>query len=339
MKLLIDFVSLMSNFVYKKKDFVSSREIKWCPGCGDYAILSAIQMAMAQLGRDKDKQCIVSGIGCSSRFPVYMNTYGFHTIHGRAPSVATGIRVQNPELDVWVITGDGDGLSIGGNHLMHLCRRNVDLVIILFNNRIYGLTKGQYSPTSEENKQTKSTPFGSIDFPLNPIAFALSCGASFVARTYDTNIKHMVDIFKEARLHKGISFIEVFQNCVIFNDKAFDHISNKGKNNILFLEDGQELSFSSEKDEFKKGLVGNDQFELLISSEAKSFLKHNTSANGFLLQMGLAKLLEQECVPMGIFRKVSCETYEERLKQQEKSLPPKKDLQELINGTINWVVK
>ena len=328
----------MSNFTYKKKDFVSEREIKWCPGCGDYAILSAIQMAMAQLGRDKDKQCIISGIGCSSRFPVYMDTYGFHTIHGRAPTVATGIKAQRPDLDVWVITGDGDGLSIGGNHLMHLCRRNVNVVIVLFNNRIYGLTKGQYSPTSEENKITKSTPLGSIDNPINPVAFALSCGASFVARTYDTNVKHMIEIFKQARLHKGLSFVEVYQNCVIFNDKAFDTITNKMANNILFLENGQALNFTSPTEE-KQSLVLDSEFKISIVSESDDSLKHDTSSSGYLLQMGLSEILESECVPMGIFRQVERKCYDEELQAQLNSVPQEKDLQKLLNGGTNWIIK
>ena len=205
-----------------KKDFVTPNDVRWCPGCGDYAILNAVQRTLPELGVAREQFVVVSGIGCSSRFPYYMNTYGFHTIHGRAPTVATGVKVANPELSVWMITGDGDGLSIGANHLLHLLRRNLDINVLLFNNRIYGLTKGQYSPTSEVGKKTKSTPFGSVDHPINPLLFALGSEATFVARTLDTDMKHMVQTFKAAQAHKGTSFIEVFQNCVIFNDKTFD---------------------------------------------------------------------------------------------------------------------
>src|SRR5687768_16705534 len=212
----------------KKADFVSDQEVRWCPGCGDYAILNNVQKVMPELGIPREKIVFVSGIGCSSRFPYYMNTYGFHSIHGRAPAVASGVKVARPDLNVWVITGDGDALSIGGNHLLHAIRRNVDLKILLFNNRIYGLTKGQYSPTSEQGKQTKSTPMGSLERPLNPLRFAIASEATFVARTYDTDLKHMAQVFEAAAKHKGVAFVEILQNCVIFNDGAFnDHIEKK----------------------------------------------------------------------------------------------------------------
>ena len=198
-----------------KKDFVTPNDVRWCPGCGDYAILNAVQRTLPELGIPREKFVVVSGIGCSSRFPYYMNTYGFHTIHGRAPTVATGVKVANPDLSVWMITGDGDRLSIRANHLLHLLRRNLDINVLLFNNRIYGLTKGQYSPTSEVGKKTKSTPVGSVDHPINPLLFALGSEATFVARTTDTDMKHMVETFKAAQAHKGTSFVEVFQNCVI----------------------------------------------------------------------------------------------------------------------------
>ena len=205
-----------------KKDFKSDQEVRWCPGCGDYAILNCVQGVMAKLGVQKENVVWVSGIGCSSRFPYYMDTYGFHGIHGRAPALASGVKTANPDLSVWIATGDGDGLSIGGNHLAHILRRNLDVKILLFNNEIYGLTKGQYSPTSPRGQRTKTSPLGSVDRPFNPLSFALGCNATFVARTLDTNMKHMEWTFMEAAKHKGTAFIEIFQNCVIFNDKCFE---------------------------------------------------------------------------------------------------------------------
>ena len=210
-----------------KKDWTSDQEVRWCPGCGDYGILLAVQQLMPELGVAPENTVFVSGIGCSSRFPYYMNTYGMHSIHGRAPAIATGVAVARPDLDVWVITGDGDGLSIGGNHLIHALRRNVNLTILLFNNRIYGLTKGQYSPTSEIGKVTKSTPFGSVDPPFNPLAVALGAEASFVARTHDLDRKHMMETFRAAHDHRGASFVEIYQNCNVFNDGQFNEITTQ----------------------------------------------------------------------------------------------------------------
>src|ERR1700745_3689525 len=207
-----------------KKDFVSNQEVRWCPGCGDYAILNNVQKVMPELGIPRERIVFVSGIGCSSRFPYYMNTYGFHTIHGRAPALATGLKLARPELKVFVVTGDGDGLSIGGNHLLHVLRRNVDVTILLFNNRIYGLTKGQYSPTSELGKVTKSTPMGSLDWPFNPLSLASGAEGPFVARAIDTDKKGMTDVLRAAAEHRGSAFVEIFQNCPIFNDDAFDYV-------------------------------------------------------------------------------------------------------------------
>src|ERR1700681_3708838 len=210
-----------------RKDFVSDQEVRWCPGCGDYAILAAVQKTMPEFGIAPENTVFISGIGCSSRFPYYMNTYGFHTIHGRAPAFATGLKITRPDLDVWVVTGDGDGLSIGGNHLIHVLRRNVDLKILLFNNKIYGLTKGQNSPTSEVGKVTKSTPMGSVDTPFNPVSLALGAEATFVARTHDLDRKHMMETIRRAHDHVGTSFVEIYQNCNVFNDGAFDSILSK----------------------------------------------------------------------------------------------------------------
>src|SRR6266568_4327725 len=230
------------------KDFKSDQEVRWCPGCGDYAILSAVQGFMPSLGIPRERIVFVSGIGCSSRFPYYMDTYGMHSIHGRAPAIATGIAVARPDLDVWVVTGDGDGLSIGGNHLIHALRRNVNFTILLFNNQIYGLTKGQYSPTSEVGKVTKSTPFGSIDHPFNPVSLALGSEASFVARTHDMDRKHMMEVFRRAHEHQGAAFVEVYQNCNVFNDGAFDTILNKDArpDMLIDLRHGEPIRFGTD---------------------------------------------------------------------------------------------
>jgi 2-oxoglutarate ferredoxin oxidoreductase subunit beta len=231
-----------------RKDFASDQEVRWCPGCGDYAILATIQRTLPGLGSTRENTVFVSGIGCSSRFPYYMNTYGFHTIHGRAPAIATGLKVSNPELDVWIITGDGDGLSIGGNHMLHVLRRNVNVQILLFNNRIYGLTKGQYSPTSLVGIRTPSTPFGSIDRPVLPAAFALGAGGRFVARTVDTMSKHLGPMFERAHGYQGAAFIEILQNCPVFNDGTWDSVrATKVTDAALILEHGKPMIFGDNK--------------------------------------------------------------------------------------------
>src|SRR5687767_7287323 len=233
-----------------RKDFQTDQEVRWCPGCGDYSILAMVQKVMPELGIEKEKIVFISGIGCSSRFPYYMNTYGFHTIHGRAPTIATGVKAANPDLQVWVITGDGDSLSIGGNHFMHALRRNVDLKIVLFNNRIYGLTKGQYSPTTPLKQINKSAPMGVIDNPLNPLSVAIGCEASFVARSIDVNIKHLSDVLKRAAEHKGTAFVEVYQNCNVFNDNAWEYASSKETkaDTTVELIHGKPLIFGKNKD-------------------------------------------------------------------------------------------
>src|SRR5215831_18450616 len=233
-----------------KKDFVSDQDVRWCPGCGDYAILSQVQKVLPELGVPRENFVFISGIGCSSRFPYYVNTYGFHSIHGRAPAIATGVKVSRPELSVWVVTGDGDALSIGGNHLIHVLRRNVDLNILLFNNRIYGLTKGQYSPTSEPGKITKSTPLGSVDRPFEPLALALGAAGTFVARSLDVEAKHLQEILRRAHAHRGTSFVEILQNCNIFNDGAFETLTDKERKaeHQLILEHGKPLVFGAKRD-------------------------------------------------------------------------------------------
>ena len=251
------------------KDYATDQEVRWCPGCGDYAILKAIQKLMPELGVPKENSVFVSGIGCSSRFPYYMNTFGFHTIHGRAPSVATGVKLANPELDVWVVTGDGDGLSIGGNHMIHVLRRNIDLNILLFNNEIYGLTKGQYSPTSKVGTRSPSTPDGSVDLPLNPCTFAIGSGARFVARSIDTEMKHLSAVLTRAHENEGASFVEIFQNCPVYNDEIFEPIKNKkmAPDTRLVLEHGKSMTFGKENE---KGIRLNTQkltLEIVVIGE------------------------------------------------------------------------
>jgi 2-oxoglutarate ferredoxin oxidoreductase subunit beta len=329
-----------------KKDFVTPNDVRWCPGCGDYAILNAVQRTLPELGIPKEQFVVVSGIGCSSRFPYYMNTYGFHTIHGRAPTVATGVKVANPDLSVWMITGDGDGLSIGANHLLHLLRRNLDVNVLLFNNRIYGLTKGQYSPTSEVGKKTKSTPLGSVDHPINPLLFALGSEATFVARTTDTDMKHMVETFKQAQAHKGTSFVEVFQNCVIFNNKTFDTVTSRDvkEDQVLSLEEGMPLIFGANRN---KGIRlngldpevvtlgdGIGQDDLLVHQPKNS----NSAYANILAQMNYPTFP----TPVGVLRQLDGrETYEDALTQQIEHAQSggAENLQQLLTGKNSWVVQ
>jgi 2-oxoglutarate ferredoxin oxidoreductase subunit beta len=305
---------------YARKDFVSDQEVRWCPGCGDYAILAAVQRTLPELGASPENTVFISGIGCSSRFPYYMNTYGFHTIHGRAPAVATGLKLANPELDVWVVTGDGDGLSIGGNHLLHVLRRNIDLQIILFNNQIYGLTKGQYSPTSQVGKVTPSSPLGSIDQPVVPARFALGAGAKFVARGYDTS-KRLPEVLKAAREFGGTGFIEVLQNCPVFNDGVFDRITDRktGSAHQLWLEHGKPMLFG---DANEKGLRLNPQ---TLSLEVATVGQDGVTENDILVhdetQLSLAWMLTDlsEVVALGVlYREPEAEIYNENVLKQEK---------------------
>ncbi len=251
------------------KDFATDQEVRWCPGCGDYAILKAMQKTLAQIGARRESTVFVSGIGCAARFPYYIATYGFHTIHGRAPAIATGIKLANPELDVWVITGDGDGLSIGGNHMLHVLRRNVDLQIILFNNETYGLTKGQYSPTSRRGTRSPSTPKGSVESPVVPAAFALGAGARFVARSVDTLAPHLIGVLKRAHTHKGASFVEIFQNCIVFNDAVFDEFTDKkvAPEMQLRVEHGQPLLFGKEQNRGLRLKPGSLELETVAVGE------------------------------------------------------------------------
>lgn len=331
--------------VLTANDFASDQDIRWCPGCGDYSILAQMKKVMPRLGVTPENMVFVSGIGCSSRFPYYMNTYGMHTIHGRAPAVATGLKTMNPDLTVFVITGDGDALSIGGNHLMHLIRRNVDLNIILFNNRIYGLTKGQYSPTSLEGHVTKSTPLGSIDHPLNPLSIVLAADATFVARSIDFNIKHLGETLYQATQHRGTSFVEVLQNCNVFNDGAWDHLTDREvkDDNVLVLEHGKPMIFGKEND---KGVrlsgLSAETVALGGGVQEDDLLFHDQSAVQPHLANMLARFSNPELpVPIGVFRQVHRPCYEELVHQQvrEAKSHSKADLNSIFNSGDTWVVE
>ena len=328
-----------------KKDFSSDQDIRWCPGCGDYAILSQVQKVFPDLGIPKHKFLVVSGIGCSSRFPYYMNCYGFHSIHGRAPAVATGAKLSNPDLSVWVITGDGDAMSIGGNHFIHVLRRNIDLNILLFNNRIYGLTKGQYSPTSEVGKKTVSTPMGSLDYPFNPPALALGSGGTFIARALDKEVKHLGEMVKESHAHKGTSFLEIYQNCNIFNDGAFSDLTDKDSklSTRIILEDGQPMIFGPEKN---LGII-LDGFSLKVVDIGSKYsiddlLVHNVKDRNLAILISEMTYDKDLPVPFGVFNKEDKMTYEDMMVEQINESIKRKgkpDLQSLVNGSETWEVK
>ena len=332
--------------VTTKKDWSSDQEVRWCPGCGDYSILTAMQMLMPELGVRREHTVFISGIGCAARFPYYMNTYGMHAIHGRAPAIASGLAVSRPDLDVWVVTGDGDALSIGGNHLIHSLRRNVNLTILLFNNQIYGLTKGQYSPTSEVGKVTKSTPFGSVDFPFNPVSLALGAEATFVARTHDMERKHMMETFRRAHDHKGGAFVEIYQNCNVFNDGAFEQVTARENRPqmLIPLEHGQPIRFGPDGG---RGVVLDGQGRAKIVDVADvgedKILVHDEQRE----EPGLAFMLSRlargpfEPTPIGVFRAVQRPTYGEETQRQlaeaqERSGPG--DLHALLHSGATWEV-
>jgi 2-oxoglutarate/2-oxoacid ferredoxin oxidoreductase subunit beta len=329
------------------KDFVTDQEVRWCPGCGDYSILAQVQKIMPTLGIPKENIVIISGIGCSSRFPYYMNVYGMHSIHGRATAVASGLKASRPELSVWIVTGDGDGLSIGGNHTIHLLRRNFDVNVLLFNNQIYGLTKGQYSPTSEVNKVTKSTPYGSIDHPFNPLALALGADATFVARTMDRDPKHLQAMLLRAQHHKGASFLEIYQNCNIFNDGAFETFTEKGTkaNEVLFLEQGKPLVFGANADKgikldgftpkvvnFSDGFSADDCWvhdeKDVYKAQILVRIFDNPSREGHLPR------------PFGVFYQTDRSCYEDIMAMQIEEAIAKKpaDLDKLLKGNEVWVI-
>ena len=330
---------------YTRADFSSDQSVRWCPGCGDYAILAQAQKVFPDLGVSKENFVFISGIGCSSRFPYYMNTFGFHTIHGRAPAIASGVKLSNPDLSVWVVTGDGDGLSIGGNHTIHLLRRNLDINVMLFNNRIYGLTKGQYSPTSEIGKVTKSSPLGSLDRPFNPLTLALGTGATYVARTIDRETKHMQAMITRSYGHKGTSFLEIYQNCNIFNDGAFGPMTDKESkaDTVLWLENGQPMVFGKEKNRGIR-LDGNTPMIVEIGDKwsLDDVLVHNES--DYVIASLLSNLTYQSDFPdpIGVLYAIDSPTYEELMMEQMNNAIGKKgstSVQDILNAGDTWVVE
>ena len=328
-----------------RKDFVSDQDVRWCPGCGDYAILAQMQRVLPEVGIPKEKIVFISGIGCSSRFPYYMDTYGIHSIHGRAPTFATGLKVANPDLSVWVITGDGDGLSIGGNHLLHCLRRNVDLHILLFNNRVYGLTKGQYSPTSLPGHRTKSSPLGSIEQSFNPTSVAIGAEATFVARTVDRNTKHLAETLHRAAEHKGTSFIEIYQNCNIYNDGAWSHVTGADvkDDNTLILEHGKPMIFGKDRDKgIRLKTLNPEVVSLENGVSEEDLLVHDETASQPALAYLLSRMDQPEFpVPLGVIRCLAQPTYEQQLLDQEQASISEKgegDLTALYRAADTWTI-
>lgn len=320
-----------------RKDFSSDQDVRWCPGCGDYAILAQMQKMLPELNLPKENIVFISGIGCSSRFPYYMDTYGIHSIHGRAPTLATGLKIANPDLKVFVITGDGDSLSIGGNHLLHVLRRNVDLTIVLFNNRIYGLTKGQFSPTSLVGSVTKSSPLGSIEQPLNPLSVALAAEASFVARSVDVETKHLAATLQQAAEHKGASFVEVLQNCNIFNDGAWSHVTNREtkSKNVMRLEAGQPLRYGPEGEEMELRVKDLSLEAVPAGSPGDPIIYDPTEQSG-AMAYALSRLTYPDFpVPIGIFRQIEQGSYEEQLTSQVKQAKKVRGEGDLLSLYLN----
>ncbi len=329
------------------KDFKSDQEVRWCPGCGDYSILSNVQGFLPELGLAKENIVFISGIGCSSRFPYYMNTFGMHSIHGRAPAIATGLAISRPDLSIWVVTGDGDALSIGGNHLIHALRRNVNLKILLFNNRIYGLTKGQYSPTSEQGKITKSTPEGSIDYSFNPVSLALGAEATFVARTIDSDRKHMTEVLRAAAHHEGTALVEIYQNCNIFNDGAWEPLKdNDSRDDMLIrLVDGEPIRFGKDNE---KGVIRTSEGHIAVVNVSEvgeeSIIRHDAHAKDPGLAFALSRLSNPRSLndtPIGVFRDIERPSYDRLVREQLDDVITKSgkgDLQSLITGNDTWNV-
>ncbi|MFF7357697.1 MULTISPECIES: 2-oxoacid:ferredoxin oxidoreductase subunit beta [Streptomyces] len=330
------------------KDFKSDQEVRWCPGCGDYAILAAVQGFMPELGLARENIVFVSGIGCSSRFPYYMNTYGMHSIHGRAPAIATGLASSRRDLSVWVVTGDGDALSIGGNHLIHALRRNVNLKILLFNNRIYGLTKGQYSPTSEIGKVTKSTPMGSLDAPFNPVSLAIGAEASFVARTIDSDRKHLTEVLRAAADHPGTALIEIYQNCNIFNDGAFDALKDRqqAEEALIRLEHGQPIRFGADgaRGVVRDRATGDLEVVTVTADNEADVLVHDAHAASPTTAFALSRLADPDTLhhtPIGVFRSVERPVYDTAMAEQLDTAIEQKgkgDLSALLAGGDTWTV-
>jgi len=330
-----------------KKDFTSNQEVRWCPGCGDYAILAAVQAFMPSLGIPTHQTVFISGIGCSGRFTYYMDTYGMHGIHGRAPAIATGLATSRHDLSVWVVTGDGDALSIGGNHLIHALRRNVNLKILMFNNQIYGLTKGQYSPTSEEGKVTKSTPFGSLDHPFNPVALALGAEGAFVARTIDNDRAHLTEVLKAAAEHKGAAFVEIYQNCNVFNDGAFDALRDKASgavHNQIRIEHGKQVIFDNGSRCVRVGPNGRLEIASTEDTPDDQIVVHDAHSDDPTLAFQLAHLATRPTTPtpIGVFRSIDRPVYGDAMDAQVEQATErlgKGDLAKLLTGGDTWVVK
>ncbi|SFD81812.1 2-oxoglutarate ferredoxin oxidoreductase subunit beta [Actinopolyspora alba] len=331
---------------YSAKDFTSDQEVRWCPGCGDYAVLAAVRGFLPELGIKRENTVFVSGIGCSARFPYYMNTYGMHSIHGRAPTIATGLATTRPDLSVWVVTGDGDGLSIGGNHLIHALRRNVNITVLLFNNRIYGLTKGQYSPTSDQGTVTKSTPVGSVDTPFNPVSLALGAEAGFVARTLDSDRAHLTETLRAAAAHRGSSLVEIYQNCPIFNDGAFDVLkdSDEKQRRLIQLRHGEPVTFGPEDERF--GVVRDERGELRVAKldeiDERDLVIHDAHREDTGHAFALSRLGGQDLDPTvtGVFRAVDRPTYDDQARQQLDDAARQRpaDLQQLLTGRDTWTI-
>jgi 2-oxoglutarate ferredoxin oxidoreductase subunit beta len=330
------------------KDFKSDQEVRWCPGCGDYAILAAVQSFLPELGLARENIVFVSGIGCSSRFPYYLNTYGMHSIHGRAPAIATGLAASRPDLSVWVVTGDGDALSIGGNHLIHALRRNVNLKILLFNNRIYGLTKGQYSPTSEVGKITKSTPMGSLDAPFNPLSLAIGAEAGFVARTIDSDRKHLQSVLRAAAEHQGTALVEIYQNCNIFNDGAFDALKEPATRDeaLIRLEHGQPIRFGADNGQgvFRDPATGDLTTAAVTADNADQVLVHDAHAASPTTAFALTRLAAQDTLhntPIGVLRSIQRPVYDTQMQAQLDQAAAQRgrgDLGKLLTGSDTWTV-
>jgi 2-oxoglutarate ferredoxin oxidoreductase subunit beta len=322
------------------KDYKTDQEVRWCPGCGDYAILAALQSFMPELEVPKEKIVFISGIGCAARFPYYMETYGMHSIHGRAPAIATGLATSRPDLSVWVVTGDGDSLSIGGNHLIHALRRNVNVKILMFNNEIYGLTKGQYSPTSPLGTRTKSTPMGSLDWPFNPLSLAIGAEASFVARAIDTDRAHLTETLRAAAAHRGSAFVEIFQNCNIYNDGAFDFV-REDKTNRIYLEHGRPIRFGEENERGVRQRA-DGSVEIVDVTDEAELLVHDAHHTEPSAAFALSRLTQStvNATPIGIFRDVERPVYDDLMAQQLDSAREKQegDIAALLQSGDTWTI-
>lgn len=341
-----DFPAKIEEVKLTPKDFQSSAEVKWCAGCGDFSMLAQIQRTSPHFGVKKEDFVWVSGIGCSSRFPYYMDTFGFHGIHGRAPAIASGVKIANPKLSVWIATGDGDLLSIGGNHFIHACRRNLDFKVLLFNNKIYGLTKGQYSPTSEKGKKTKSSPYGAVDYPFEPTALALGAGATFIARSIDRDGKHLQEMMNRAAVHVGTAFIEVYQNCVIFNDGTYSLLTDKETklDHSIILEHGKPMIFGNTKDKGIK-LDGFNPTVVSLSDVSESELWiHDEKDENPIRAYILAQMTEREALPtpFGVFRDILKPSYDSEVEEQIEKISKgntKRPLSEILGEGNTWVVE